>query len=136
MDEAQKPIIYEWVEEKEEAAKLPGPPKVKKPEKTYDEKLVAFIDVLGMTEKNLGLTAEQLLTLMGEFEVLRGQQECDPLTEHVKFLQLGDGFTIVADLNCINELCEALLFKNPMACLGVFSDDRPGIQRLVPLDLI
>ena len=104
MDEDKKPKIYEWVEE---ATKLPIPPKVEKPEKTYDEKLVAYIDVLGMTEKALGGSAEQLLTLMGNLRLCVGR-ECDPLTEHVKFLQLGDGFTIVADLNCINELCEAL----------------------------
>jgi len=104
MNEAKKPKIYEWVEE---ATKLPIPPKVEKPEKTYDEKLVAFIDVLGMTEKTLGGSAEQSLTLMGNLR-LCVDTECSPLPGDVKFLQLGDGFTIVADLACINELCEAL----------------------------
>lgn len=104
MDKAEKSIIYKWVEE---APKLPIPPEVKKPEQTYDEKLVAYIDVLGMTEKTLEGSAEQMLTLMGNLRICVGTA-CDPLVKQVKFLQLGDGFTIVADLNRINELCEAL----------------------------
>ena len=63
-------------------------------------------NVLGMTEKTLEGSAAQLLTLMGNLRICV-DRECGPLAEH-KFLQLGDGFTIVADLQCVNELCEAL----------------------------
>lgn len=105
MNEVKKPLIFEWIEE---AEKLPTP-KVVKHEKTYDVKLVAYIDVLGMTEKTLGGSAEQMLTLMGNLRLCVGT-ECKPLSRYAKvqFLQLGDGFTIVADLSSINRLCEAL----------------------------
>ncbi len=105
MNEVKKPKIYEWIEE---AEKLPIP-KLMKRELSYDEKLVAFIDVLGMTEKTLGGNAEQVLTLMGNLRMCVGAK-CEPLIDkdNVQFLQLGDGFTIVADLRSINRLCEAL----------------------------
>ncbi len=105
MNEARRPKIYEWVEEEE---RLPTP-KVVKREKTYDERLVAFIDVLGMAERSLNASAEQVLTLMGNLR-LRVRTECESLnkTDKVQFLQLGDGFTIIADLKSIDRLCGAL----------------------------
>ena len=105
MDEA-KPKIYQWIEE-ENKVKAP----VETPRKTYDERLVAFIDVLGMREiiRNEENDAEDILFIMGQLNKYV-ESACEDLlvNSRLSYWQLGDGFIIVTNLDCLDKLCEIL----------------------------
>lgn len=107
MDETQKPKIIEWIEQFE---KIEGPPQAL-PRRAYKENLVAFIDVLGMTDlvQEKKYDAEKILTTMGEIHKYV-VTECEKLasTYKIEYLQIGDGFVIVTGLRLINRICEIL----------------------------
>jgi hypothetical protein len=84
------------------------------PRREYDEKLLAWFDVLGMSKKildsgSLDDGAENIITDIGK---LRNcvENSCDNLRKQglLDYIQLNDGFVIVCELNCIDELCEVL----------------------------
>jgi len=107
MGKTSKLKVIEWIEEEE---KIEVPIEVSL-RRTYDEKLVAFFDILGMTEKvsESSVDAEEILTIMGQIQTYV-KTECNSLVKEKQLipLQLGDGFFIVAELDCINELCNIL----------------------------
>jgi hypothetical protein len=107
MGETQKTKIIEWIEE---AKEIKVPTKAL-PRRTYDEKLVAFIDILGMSDlvSDTSDNAEEILTMMSEIQT-HVKTECDELVAKHKldYIQLGDGFVIVTDLRQINRLCKIL----------------------------
>ena len=77
----------------------------------YKEKLVAFIDILGVTDKveKSGDDAAQIVTIMRQIRT-HVETECNSLVEEEKlnYLQIGDGFFIVCDTDCVNEICKIL----------------------------
>ena len=77
--------------------------------RTYNDNLVAFIDVLGTTDLIKRKDAEEILTLMGEIQKYV-KAECEPLEARHKlsYLQVGDGFVIVMGLGYLNTLCRIL----------------------------
>jgi len=108
MGETQKPRILDWIEEAEKIGVPPEAP----PRRAYDEKVVAFIDILGMTDlvrDKERHDAEEILTIMGQVQKYVST-ECEELIKNYEaiVLQLGDGFVIVAELDCINRLCKIL----------------------------
>ena len=107
MDETQKPKIVEWIEE---AEKIEVPTRLL-PRRPYDERLVAFIDILGMTAKirDSKSDAEEILAIMGQMQKYV-EIECEQLVANhqLNFLQLADGFIFVAELDRINEVCKIL----------------------------
>ena len=92
---------------------LAGPEQkeVPSPALPYPEKLVAFIDILGVTDKveKDGNEAAQIVTLMEQIRTYV-KTECEPLflANRLSFLQIGDGFFIVSDTACINDICKIL----------------------------
>lgn len=81
------------------------------PPPTYEEKLVAFIDILGVKDKvkEGGGDAAQVVTIMRQIRTYV-ETECNSLFDvaRLNFLQIGDGFFIVSDTDCINEICKIL----------------------------
>ena len=96
--------IKEWIAGPEEREIPP-------PALPYDEKLVAFIDILGVTDKVAvgGDDALQIVTIMKQVRTYV-ESECNTLFKEDRLisLQIGDGFVIVADTDCINEICKIL----------------------------
>ena len=85
--------------------------KVPPPALPYDEKLVAFIDILGVKDKvkEGGDDAAQIVTIMRQIRTYV-ETECNSSgkAESLHSLQIGDGFFIVTDIQCINEICKIL----------------------------
>jgi hypothetical protein len=77
----------------------------------YEKKLVAFIDILGVTDKvkEGGDDAAQIVNIMKQIRTYV-ETECNPLVkaEKLSSLQIGDGFFIISDTDCINEICRIL----------------------------
>lgn len=105
MGDIEKPIILEWIEEAEKI-KVPAEARPR----AYDDKLVAFIDILGLTDlaKEEEL-AEIVLTIMSQIQTYV-RTECSALVNDHKldYIQIGDGFVIVTGLRQINRLCAIL----------------------------
>lgn len=84
------------------------------PKKEYVNKLIAWLDVLGMSKKIIESGesisgAEVIITDIGK---LRNcvENSCKELLmqNKLEYIQLNDGFIIVSELDCINELCKIL----------------------------
>jgi hypothetical protein len=77
----------------------------------YEEKLVAFIDLLGVKDKvqEGGDDALQIVTIYNQVRTYV-ETECSMLVKdkRLNLLQIGDGFVIVANIDCIDELCKIL----------------------------
>lgn len=102
-----KPKVLEWIEEAETVA-ITIPEEA--PKRMYDEKLVAWFDILGMRRKIYESNdAEEVLTIMGNLQRYV-ENSCEDLVakELLDYLQISDGFIIIAELGCINELCDIL----------------------------
>jgi hypothetical protein len=104
-------LIDKWFEE-EDSFLFPATIEIQKRE--YKEKLIAWVDVLGMSKAIIDSGksdsgAENILTNIGK---LRNcvENSCDYLLKQSKleYIQLNDGFIIVCDLDCIDELCKIL----------------------------
>ncbi len=104
---ANKALLNQWINEAESKSK----PIVEEPDKKlYNDKLVAWIDILGMRNKmRISEDAEEIFNIMAKLQYFV-ENECEDLVkvEVLNFLQLSDGFIIVADMDYINELCEIL----------------------------
>ena len=105
--------LQQWMDELERSPlkKLPVPREKKK--KEYEMQLVAFIDILGLSEKIRNNpdpdSADEIFKLMTDIRTCV-DFSCRALTDeaHLRRLQLGDAFTITADFGCIDGLCEIL----------------------------
>jgi len=103
----------------------------------YEKKLVAFIDILGMKDKveESGDDAAQIITVMKHIRTYV-ETECNSLVkaEKLSSLQIGDGFFMVADTDCINEICRILsvvqwqvLIDSQMLLRGVLTAGKVAI---------
>jgi hypothetical protein len=100
--------LVENIFQQKSSLTIPG--KIEIPKKPYDVKLVAWFDVLGMSNEILtSSNADDILSQMGKLKNYV-ENSCEVLFKERKlnFIQLNDGFIIVAELDCINELCEIL----------------------------
>jgi hypothetical protein len=100
------------IDEKAKAwAEGPEEKEIPRPTIPYDEKLVAFIDILGVTEKveEGGPEAAGVVTIMSQIRKYV-DTECNTLitNRELHTLQIGDGYFFVADFICINEICKIL----------------------------
>ena len=103
----EKPKILEWIAETESIGTSPV---MDIPKRAYNDKLVAWIDTLAMRNKMRNSDdAEEIFTIMGKLQNYV-ENACADLVakEKLNYLQISDGFIIVAELDCINELCEIL----------------------------
>lgn len=79
--------------------------------KSYSNRLVAWIDILGM-RKRIKSDLNDAEDIFGVMEKLRNfvQVPCANLAKEGKlqYTQIADGFMIVADLECATEFCEIL----------------------------
>jgi hypothetical protein len=104
----QTPKIEKWLEGFE---KIKAPTRAH-PRRKYDDNLVAFIDVLGMTElvREKGHNPEGILTTMGEIQryVVTECEKLAAANKKISYIQIGDGFVIVTSLGLINKICELL----------------------------
>lgn len=129
MSEIEKPIIIEWIEEAEKI-KVPTKAPLRR---TYDDKLVAFIDILGVTTLAKDkYDAEKVLNIMSQVQTYV-RTECYVLVADQKldYIQIGDGFVIVTGLRQINRLCKILssiqwrtLIESKMLLRGVITAGR------------
>jgi len=104
-------LIDEWFEEKDSFV---FPPTIEVSKREYEDKLIAWFDVLGMSKAIIDSGksdsgAEDILTNIGK---LRNcvDNSCEYLLKQSKleYIQLNDGFIIVCELDCIDELCKIL----------------------------
>lgn len=105
MDGKNRSKVLDWIEEAENVKVPPEPPK-----KIYDEKLVAWFDILGMRKKIHECDdVEEILTIMGKLQKYV-ENACESLVaiNKVNYLQISDGFIIIAELDCIDAICEIL----------------------------
>ncbi len=96
--------IKAWIAGPEEEGPSPVLP--------YDEQLVAFIDILGVKDKvrkEAVYDAAEVVAVMKQIRTYV-ETECSPLAKagRLRSLQIGDGFFIISDIDCINEICEIL----------------------------
>ena len=102
--------IIDWLNEGLSPSAEPTPEEPAR--KAYDMKLVAWLDILGIRaiikdEKNHD--AESVISIMSELAIYV-KSACDPYasTKQLNYLQIADGFMIVADIDLANELCAIL----------------------------
>ena len=105
----------------------------------YEEKLVAFIDILGVKDKVMkegGYDAAEVVNLMKQIRVYV-ETECSSLAKAGKLrsLQIGDGFFIISDTDCINEMCKILsmvqwhvLVDSQMLLRGVLTAGKVNVE--------
>jgi hypothetical protein len=102
--------IGKFIEEgykKERAIKI-TPPTIPL-RRQYDEKIVAWIDVLGMRKRIRNFKeydAEKILTVMERFQNYI-RNSCEDI-EGIKYIQISDGFILVTEFEYLKELCEIL----------------------------
>jgi len=104
---SDKSKIMEWIAEAETTADAST---MDIPKRAYNDRLVAWIDTLAMRNKmRESDDAEEIFTIMGRLQNYV-ENACENLVAKGKlnYLQISDGFIIVADLDCVNELCEIL----------------------------
>lgn len=106
---AAKSKVESWWDE-ETRVKSPEP-EFEIPQKIYSNRLVAWIDILGM--RNMIKSEEnEAETIFGVMEKLRSfvQTPCANLAKEGKlhYTQIADGFMIVADVECATEFCSIL----------------------------
>ena len=99
--------IIDWLDE---ATSVPEAPPVEEISRiSYDVKLVAWLDILGIREvikDDKTHDAESIISIMSELASYV-KSACDTYVAEKKlnYLQIADGFMIVADLRLANELC-------------------------------
>jgi hypothetical protein len=78
----------------------------------YDEKLVAWFDVLGMRKRIRNYKehdAEEIFTTMGRFQnYVRNSCESLEESDKVKYMQISDGFILVSEFDSLKKICEIL----------------------------
>lgn len=104
---ADKSILEQWILEAEKK----GAVVAEEPErKIYSDRIVAWIDILGMRNKmRKSNDAEEIFNIMAKLQHFV-ENACEDLFKAgvLNFLQLSDGFIIVSEMQYINELCEIL----------------------------
>jgi len=103
--DSEKLKVLDWIKEAEKISIPPEPYK-----KNYDEKLVAWFDILGMRElMHTSDDADKILSIMGTLQKYV-ENSCETLVakDKVDYLQISDGFILIGELDCINEICEVL----------------------------
>jgi hypothetical protein len=110
VDKASIGGFLENAYKKERSLKIVPPAEVLR--RQYDEKLVAWIDVLGMRNRISNYKehdAEEILTIMGRFQNYI-RNSCAGLEEvgQIKYIQISDGFILVSEFDCLKEICEIL----------------------------
>ena len=106
MDKADISKFIEEGQKKEQAIKV-TPPTVHL-RRQYDEKIVAWFDILGMRNRIHDYEkhdAEEILTTMGRFQNYV-RNSCESLD--IKYMQISDGFILVSEFNYLKEICEIL----------------------------
>jgi len=106
MNKAEISKFIEDAYKKERAVKVT--PATVPSRRQYDEKIVAWFDILGMREKIHDYEkhdAEEILTIMGRFQNYV-RNSCEGLD--IKFMQISDGFILVSEFNYLKEICEIL----------------------------
>lgn len=108
MDTTKSKVESWW----EEETKIESPqlePEI--PKKSYSNRLVAWIDILGMRNM-IKDESNEADTIFGVMEKLRSfvQTPCAKLAKEgkVQYTQIADGFMIVADIDCATEFCGIL----------------------------
>ena len=106
-----KADISNFLEEsykKERSIKVTPPPVSSR--RQYDDKIVAWIDILGMRNKirdHKNHDAEEILDIMDHFQNYI-RNSCENLEGLVKFIQISDGIIIVSEFDCLKEICGIL----------------------------
>jgi len=100
-------LVQKWIDETRASKEVAPEEPISR---AYDNKLVAWIDILGMRERmKTEENAEEIFSCM---ETIQNFVEvsCESLVAKnlLNFLQISDGFIIVAELDTINEFCEIL----------------------------
>ena len=103
-----KEKILEWLED-EESYSLPHK---EEPRKSYEKKVVAWVDILGIREKirnEKEYDAERIISIMSSLAVYV-KEACKKYMNGGDFtlLQIADGFMIVVEETYINNLCKIL----------------------------
>lgn len=97
--------------DEKEWLKLPEEKEIPPPVLPYKEKLVAYIDVLGVSDKveRSGGDAAEIVGIVNQIRTYVNA-ECSTLDDEgrLQSLQIGDGFFIVVNFDCVNEICEIL----------------------------
>ena len=83
-----------------------------KPRLSYSKKIVAWLDILGVRSKiknEKKYDAEDIIGIMNSLATYV-KNSCDRLYEDEKldYSQIADGFMIVADITCADEICKIL----------------------------
>jgi hypothetical protein len=96
--------IKEWLKGPEEKEVPP-------PALPYQEKLVAFIDILGISDKveKGGYDSAEIVDIMNKIRTYV-DSGCSPLSSEGRLnsLQIGDGYFIIVDFDCVDEICKIL----------------------------
>ena len=106
MDKNRISEILEEAYKRERSIKVVPP--LEPSRRQYDEKIVAWFDVLGMRKRIHDYEkhdAEEILTTMGTFQNYV-RNSCEGLD--IKFMQISDGFILVSEFNYLKEICEIL----------------------------
>ncbi|MDR0364160.1 MAG: hypothetical protein LBH92_03980 [Bacteroidales bacterium] len=110
MDKENISAFLEKAYKKERSIKIPPSPAISR--RQYDEKLVAWFDVLGM--KNIirnykDYDAEDIFSKMGKFQNYV-RNSCEGLEKdgRIKYMQISDGFILVSDFDCLRTICKIL----------------------------
>jgi len=126
--------------EKERLLKATLPPIPER--RQYDEKLVAWVDILGMRTRihdYKNHDAEEILTIMSRFQNYV-RNSCENFEELVKYIQISDGIIIVSEFEYLKEICEILcqiqwniLVNDNMILRGALTSGKIRINEDPPL---
>jgi hypothetical protein len=138
-----KSNISEFIEnayKKERSLKITPPPVSVR--RRYDDRLVAWIDILGMRSKIRNYNkydAEEILAVMGRFQNY-ARNSCEYLGDLVKFIQISDGIIIVSEFDYLKDICEILcqiqwkiLINDNMILRGALTSGKISITDDPPL---
>lgn len=105
-----KSKVLQWLDE-EDTLPSKGQPE-ESSRKSYDKKIVAWLDMLGIRAKikdERTNDAESIINLMSQMASYV-TTSCDKFVakEVMSYLQIADGFMLVADLNCADQVCSIL----------------------------
>lgn len=101
--------ILEWIEDSEQVI-IEDEIELQEEPKVYEKKIVAWFDVLGIREKiKADDNAENIIHIMKQLRAVVNEQ-CELLQkkDRLHYLQIADGFMIVANVDCHKEVCEIL----------------------------
>ena len=140
MDKANISQYLKNAYENERLLKVEKPPSTER--RQYDEKLVAWIDILGMRAKIHDYKkndAEDILTIMSRFQNYV-RNSCNDIEELIKYIQISDGIIIVSEFEYLKKICEILcqiqwkiLINENMILRGALTSGKIRINEDPPL---